>query len=326
VLEGPPRAEADDLEDSLGQVTWVSFAAVDARLTAVRVIAGAPELVDLGPLDQLSGEAAMLRTTLAMHLNALGRGIDRDPAVVLAAADEVDRALIGPLELGEGAVALSPIPGFHDLPWGLLPALRERSFALAPSLRLWRRCAATGVGVPERVVAVAGPGVPLAEQEAQRVVDRYRRGVLVAGDDATVAATADQMRGVDVAHLVCHGRFSVDNPMFSSLLMADGPMFVYDLERVTPPPRVVVLSACHAGAHAVPAGREILGLTASLLARGPRAVVAATVPIPDTVSTIELMATLHAGLATGAGAADSLVEVRRRDPVVGGALACYGAI
>jgi hypothetical protein len=50
------------------------------------------------------------------------------------------------------------------------------------------------------------------------------------------------------------------------------------------------------------------------------------VPISDTVSTIEPMTTLHACLAAGAGAADALVELRRRDPVVGGALACYGAI
>ena len=322
---GPAGEHGDDFAE-LGDVTWVSLAAVAGRLTALRVAGGEPELVPLGPAGHLIDEAAMLRTTLAMHLNALGRGIDRDPAVVLAAADEIDLALIGPLGLGAGPVALSPIAGFHDLPWGLLPSLRQRSFVLAPSLRLWRRCAATQVGVPGTLVAVAGPGVPLADLEARRVVDCYQRGLLLTGSAATVAAAADAMRSADVAHLVCHGRFSGDNPMFSSLLMSDGPMFVYDLERLTPPPKVVVLSACHAGAHAVPAGREILGLTASLLARGPRAVVAATVPIPDTVSTIELMTALHTCLAAGADAAEALVEVRRRDPVVGGALACYGAI
>ena len=35
------------------------------------------------------------------------------------------------------------------------------------------------------------------------------------------------------------------------------------------------------GHHATPAGKEILGLTASLLATGPRAVIAATVAVPD---------------------------------------------
>ena len=76
----------------------------------------------------------------------------------------------------------------------------------------------------------------------------------------------------------------------------------------------VVLSACHAGSHATPAGREILGLTASLLARGPRSVVASTVPIPDALSTVGLMTELHTSLAAGAGAAAALVELRRTRP------------
>jgi hypothetical protein len=326
LLEGPVGPTTDAREWIPEDVTWVSFAAVDGELTAVRTAGGEPELVRLGAADPLIREASLLRSTLTMHLNAVGRGIDRDPALVLDAAAETDEALLGPLQLGGGAVAISPVVGLHDLPWGLLPTLRQRPFALAPSLRLWRRCSATPGGDPAGIVAVAGPGLALADVEARRVVDCYEDGVVLAAGEATVGATAEAMHGADVAHLVCHGRFSGDNPMFSSLQLADGPMFVYDLERLARPPRFVVLSACHAGAHAVPAGREVLGLTASLLARGPRAVVAATVPIPDTTSTIDLMAALHAGLAGGTGAAGALVEVRRRDPVVGGALACYGAV
>ena len=118
------------------------------------------------------------------------------------------------------------------------------------------------------------------------------------------------MTGADVVHLACHGRFSRENPMFSSLLLGDGPMFVYDLERIDPPPKVVVLSACHAGVHATPTGREILGLTASLLAMGPRAVIAATVPIPDTLATVDVMARLHDRLAAGVRPADALRDAR----------------
>jgi CHAT domain-containing protein len=113
--------------------------------------------------------------------------------------------------------------------------------------------------------------------------------------------------------------------MFSSLLLGDGPMFVYDLERIEPAPKVVVLSACHAGAHATPTGREILGLTASLLASGPRAVIAATVPIPDTFATVDMMARLHTHLADGEPPAAALLDARRADPIVGGAFAAHGA-
>ena len=58
-------------------------------------------------------------------------------------------------------------------------------------------------------------------------------------------------------------------------------MFVHEFERLRPCPRVTVLSACHAGSHTSPAEREILGLSASLVAAGARSVVAATFAVPD---------------------------------------------
>ena len=145
------------------------------------------------------------------------------------------------------------------------------------------------------------------------------------GDRATVGTVLDAMRNVDVAHLVCHGNFSSQNPMFSSLRLADGPMFVYDLERLSPPPAVVVLSACSAGKHATPAGNEILGLAASLLAAGPRAVIASTVAVPDASSTVDFMKELHRELAAGTGPAEALRRARRVDVMIGGAFACHGA-
>ena len=155
---------------------------------------------------------------------------------------------------------VSPIAGLHDLPWGLLPSLRPRSFVLAPSVALWKRCAEVTAGVPRDVVAVAGPGLPFADVEVEKVAVRYGASTVLIGAEASVGASSAAMTGADVVHLACHGRFSRENPMFSSLLVGDGPMFVYDLERIDPPPKVVVLSACHAGVHATPTGREILGL------------------------------------------------------------------
>src|SRR4051794_35579238 len=107
-------------------------------------------------------EASMLRAVLTMHLNAIGRGIERDPAPVLASAAEADSVLLRPLDLPDGPVVVSPVAGLHDLPWGLLPSLQARSFVLAPSVALWRRCRAVTAGVPSGVVAIAGPHLPYA--------------------------------------------------------------------------------------------------------------------------------------------------------------------
>jgi CHAT domain-containing protein len=264
-------------------------------------------------------------STLALHLGATGRGRYRDPDVVRQAAVDVGRWLLDPLELPDGAVVLSPCSGLHQVPWGLLPAMQDRSFTLAPSLALWRRCRDRAASTPATALIATGSGLPVADAEAGAVAACYSAATVIAGGDATVAAVGAAMGGVDVAHLVCHGSFAATNPMFSALGFADGPMFVYDLERLAPPPQVVVLSACSVGSHASPAGNEILGLTAALLAAGPRAVIGATVPVPDSTSTVALMTRLHEALAAGTGPAEALRRAREAEPIVGGAFACHGA-
>ena len=320
----PRPGTAADVIDA-GLAAWVSYVDVGGRLLALRVAAGEVEIVDLGTTATATREASTLRSVLTMHLNAIGRGLVRDPAAVLASAEEADAVLVRPLDLPDGPVVLSPIAGLHDLPWGLLPSLRTRSFVLAPSVALWKRCREVATTVPVRTAAVAGPGLPFADPEVEQVAGRYASATVLTGAGATVAAASAAMGGADVVHLACHGRFSAENPMFSSLQLGDGPMFVYDLERIEPAPKIVVLSACHAGTHATPTGREILGLTASLLASGPRAVIAATVPIPDTFATVDVMVRLHTRLAAGEPPADALLDARRADPIVGGAFAAHGA-
>jgi tetratricopeptide (TPR) repeat protein len=323
---GPARP-AERLPETSGEdvAAWISYVEVEDQLAAVRLVDGRSSISWLGPLAAARREAGMLMATLTMHLSAASRGLQRDTRVVLTAAAETDALLLDPLDLPDGLVVVSPSPVLNQLPWALLPALQDRPFVLAPSADLWRRCRARAPVPAADALVVCGPGLPLAEAEGRAVAARYPKATLLAGERATVAAVEEAMRQVDVAHLVCHGSFSSQNPMFSSLRLADGPMFVYDLERVSPPPAVVVLSACSVGTHATPAGKEILGLAASLLAAGPRAVIAATVPVPDTSSTVDFMDRLHRALASGTGPADALRRARQADPIVGGAFACHGA-
>jgi tetratricopeptide (TPR) repeat protein len=325
--ESGPALPAEGLPDTSGGdiAAWISFIEVEDRLAAVRLVDGRASIVSLGPLAAAKREASMLMATLTMHLSAASRGTPRDPSVVLTAAAEAAALLLDPLDLPDGLVVVSPSPALHQLPWALLPVLHDRPFVVAPSAGLWRRCRARPPALAPGALVVCGPGLPLADAEGRAVAARYPGATLLVGERATVGAVEEAMRRVDVAHLVCHGSFSSENPMFSSLLLADGPMFVYDLERLSPPPAVVVLSACSAGSHATPAGKEILGLTASLLAAGPRAVIAATVPVPDTSSTVEFMVELHRALAAGTGPAEALRRARQADAIIGGAFACHGA-
>ncbi|MGH4024486.1 MAG: CHAT domain-containing protein, partial [Pseudonocardiaceae bacterium] len=92
---------------------------------------------------------------------------------------------------------------------------------------------------------------------------------------------------------------------------ADGPLTVYDLERLDAVPHTVVLAACDAGRSVVRAGDEPLGLSAAFLGLGTRQLVVPVVPIPDG-SAVELMTVFHHLLVNGTSAAEALALVQQQ--------------
>ena len=125
-----------------------------------------------------------------------------------------------------------------------------------------------------RVVLARGPGLASGGAEVPDRAKLY--------DDVTVlddsAATADKvlsaLDGAWLAHIAAHGIFRADSPLFSSLQMHDGPLTVYDFERLNRAPYRLVLSSCE-GAMLAPAGAdELLGLASSLLPLGTAGIIA----------------------------------------------------
>ena len=297
------------------------FIEAGGELHSVRVANGATTICRLGPIDEVVPQVELLQTMYSMHLSALGRGRERDPATLLQAAAELDDLLFPGGELDAQRVVVCPTASVFDLPWGLLPTLRSAAFVLAPSIGTVDADHGRAI---TRVVAIAGPSLQHADSEAKSVARVHQRGASLLGDAATADETKRRMRDADLVHLVCHGRFVPGNAMFSSLRLHDGELFVYEVERLRPAPSVVVLSACNAGLHGSPARGQVLGLTTSLLAGGTRSVVAATVPVPDTVATIDLMATFHEYVRDGYDVADALRHARIAHPIVGAAFSCHG--
>ena len=135
----------------------------------------------------------------------------------------------------------------------------------------------------------------------------------------------------DLVHLAAHGRFRGDNPQFSALDLADGPLTGHDVERLPAAPAVAVLSACETGTSAVLAGGELLGLAASLLGIGVRGVVAPVLQVPD-LETAPLMVDVHRGLQAGLPVAAALAAATGRswtgtdaEAAAGAAFLCIGA-
>jgi CHAT domain-containing protein len=155
----------------------------------------------------------------------------------------------------------------------------------------------------------AGPGLPGAETEAVAIAALHQVTALL-GAAATVEAVTTGLDGSHLAHLAAHGHIHPNNPLFTSLTFADGPLTVYDIEQLHQAPQVVVLAACDVGRSAVPAGDELMGLSATFLALGTRQVVASVVPVPD-AETAQLMVAFHQLLATGEAATPALAQAQQ---------------
>ncbi|HWF42535.1 MAG TPA: CHAT domain-containing protein, partial [Acidothermaceae bacterium] len=173
-----------------------------------------------------------------------------------------------------------------------------------------------------RVVLVAGPNLEHAEPEVAALAKLYNAPQMLTRADATADVVRQEIDGAELAHIAAHGRFRADNPQFSAIELADGPLTVYDLERMHRGPRRLVLSACDSGLSAVHAGDELMGLVGAVFSLGTSTLIASVVPVPDDL-TEALMVELHNQLCEGATPAHALATAQTQVQVDG--FVCFGA-
>ena len=236
---------------------------------------------------------------------AVGRAVDSSLA-------QLDRALFGGTDLGteRPGVVVCPSRSLASVPWGALPSLAGRPVTVATSMTRWAYPEMAAAG-PLSVSALAGPDLRRARHEADAVAGVWGAAVgHPAPDDGPRLRRA--LRHDTLVHVAAHGTHERQNPYFSSLLLADGPLFAHELPRPVAS-RLVVLSACDVGQADLRPGDEPLGLTSALLALGVRSVVAAVAPVPDEVAA-DAMVDFHGLLAAGHGAAAALAQTVSAHP------------
>jgi CHAT domain-containing protein len=208
------------------------------------------------------------------------------------------------------------------LPWAALPSLRGRPIVVAPSLAVWAELARRPRSRRRRVTLVAGPQLRHAAPEVRALGTILPRATMLEGKAATAARVRAALDGAATAHLACHGHFRSDSPLFSSLQLADGPLNLYELQRLRLAPDVVVLSACDLALSTLHPGDELLGFASVLLAMGTRTIVASPVPVPD-AAVKRLMAAFHRDLAGGVEPATALARAQAGAAVPG--FVCLGS-
>ena len=308
---------------ALGDRTLVEYVEAAGYLHAVTVHRGRCRLHRLGPVAEVEGELA--RLVAGLHWLTVGRASDAVVRLVTDCSSRLDALLMAPVSASRGALVIVPTGDLASLPWSLLPSCAGRAVSVAPSAALWTR-AATAPSTGSGVLLAHGPGLEHAAAEVRAIARIRPDAARLVGRKARAADVLAAMDGTATTHLATHGTFRADNPMFSQLHLADGPLTVYDLERLAVPPRQVVLASCDSARSGVVGGEEVLGLAAVLLSLGTQVIVAATLPVPDAASRT-LMVGLHRHLAAGLAMAEALARARAdllRDPSPAALVAAAG--
>lgn len=309
----PPLSELKTLLDDSQIVSIVSTGTSSSdRLAAVTVDrrhATSVVLTDPQFVTALARRADLALRGLAIRGSAPQIAAARQRAFA-AAIESLDAALLAPLRLEAAHVVLVVPAELHAIPWAAMASMKGRSFTIAPSVTWWMGEVATPSGPPKSALVVAGPRLSEAESEARSVAACHGRSTLLTDAAATTTNVRLSMPRHDVVHLVAHGRFRHDNPLWSTIELADGQLTVYELQRLGAVPATVILASCESGIGGNRGGAQLQGLAGTLLSMGARTVVAAVGALPDTAETRQVMVALHRDLVGGLRPSESLARQR----------------
>jgi tetratricopeptide (TPR) repeat protein len=321
-----PPVSVEEVRANLGDQALVEFVDLGGELVAIAAADGAFSWHPLGETATITRNVDMVLFHLRRLLRPSGPATRRSSVgrALADAAGQLEHRLLEPLRpvIGNKPLVIVPAGALQSLPWSVLSSCRGRSIAVSPSATAWY-LADRQPQVDGSVLLAAGPGLPGAAAEVAALAALYPAAARL----TTPAQILNGLGAASVAHLAAHGRLRADSPMFSSLVLSGGELFVHDLEQLPRTPHRVVLSACDVGRSDVRWGEEVLGLAAAFLALGTSSLIAAVLPIPDQ-PTLQVMTALHGRLLAGRPPAAALAEVQDEaggDVGIADGLICLGA-
>jgi len=315
---GTAQAESFRTADLLGELDdtdLIELTDINGQLHAVVVSGRRLRLVHVGPTS--AAVHALAHTLFALRREGTGRGTHRLDLAEIGRRLEVNLLGESVRLLRGGPLVVVPTGKLHAVPWGLLPSLRERATAVTPSASAWLRARRAPRPEEDQVVLVGGPRLATGDAEVRHLVKRYPDAMVLADGEATADRVMAAMDGAWLVHMAAHGTFRGDSPLFSAIELDDGPLTVYDLERLKRAPYRVILSSCSSAVGVAVGADELLGLVSALISLGSAGVVASVVPVNDP-ATVPLMTALHDHLRAGSDLAGALTLARHAvsdDPV-----------
>jgi CHAT domain-containing protein len=176
--------------------------------------------------------------------------------------------------------------------------------SFAPSLRHYLQARRQTVRSSKARVFVGSIGGLAHVQREIATVKSRMQGHATTVHDPCRRADWPNNEGARIWHFVGHAHLRPDNPFYSSLMLADGPLFAADFRLRRNRVKLVTLAACRTGQQTSLPGEESGGLVRSLLEMGARDVIASHWAVSD-VSTSVWTDLLYSAYLSGQSASSS---------------------
>ena len=188
-------------------------------------------------------------------------------------------------EYVDDKVLILPEGNLSNLPWSAIrhngrELAESTGILLSPSLRHSRQAGASNI-LSNDIRVFVGRTEGLADCREELSVFEHSHGHRVTVHRDCRREDWPNDSESRVWHYLGHARFRSDNPMYSSLLLADGPLFAADFGLRRNRVGLVTLAACRTGQQTYLPGEESSGLVRSLLEMGARNVIASHWSVAD---------------------------------------------
>lgn len=207
--------------------------------------------------------------------------------------------------------ALHYVP-FHALHDGEQHVIEKREVCYTPAASVLMQSIDAPRHPRRRALMLAVPdeNAPKVLDEVRAIAPLFDEAVTFIESKATIKSLNENASSADILHLACHGQFRADNPLFSSLRLADGWLTVRDASALDLNCELVTLSACETGTSAVAPGEELIGLARGFFAAGARALLATLWTVADEEAA-QLMTDFYTHLLAGASPSAALRAAQR---------------
>ena len=306
-------------EDLGAETALVEYFSLDGQLLAFVVTDMGIEIVHLAESEE-SVEAALRQ--FHFQLGALRHGAESlhnyMPELTARARYHLCRLydlLMRPIEslLGSRRLVVVPHRVLHYVPFqalhdGLSYLIERREVSCVPSAAILHHCLSAPRHPLERatLLGFSDQRNPRAREEVLALARLFPETNLLLDDQANRVSLSEHSRSSHVVHLACHGNFRLDNPLFSSLQLADGWLTVRDVYHLDLTScELVTLSACETGVNVLAPGDEWIGLARGFFLAGAPSLLVSQWVVDDE-ATARLMIDFYSRLRAGAGPAAAL--------------------